>query len=70
MITNDYGGCRTKVDTIPHDAEDIASVGGPGPRGWIASAAMGELEENGILIWGGLNSENNRLGDGWILRLL
>lgn len=31
---------------------------------------MGELEENGIFVWGGLNSENKRLGDGWILRLL
>lgn len=45
--------------------EDI----GPGARGWLASAAMGELEENGVLVWGGLDETNQRLGDGYIFRL-
>ncbi|KAM7219996.1 nitrile-specifier protein 2 [Rhypophila decipiens] len=58
-----------KVETGPHDDEDDASLPGPGPRGWIASGTMGELEENGIVIWGGLDSGNKRLGDGWIFRL-
>ncbi|KAK3325829.1 hypothetical protein B0H66DRAFT_140209 [Apodospora peruviana] len=62
-------GKWTKVEMGPHDDEDDASVEGPGPRGWIASGTMGELEGNGIVIWGGLNAENHRLGDGWILRL-
>jgi hypothetical protein len=62
-------GKWTKVETGPYDDEDDASAGGPGPRGWMASAPMGELEENGIVIWGGLDGENKRLGDGWIFRL-
>lgn len=62
-------GKWTKVETRPYDDEDDASAGGPGPRGWVASATMGELEENGIVLWGGLNGDNQRLGDGWIFRL-
>ncbi|KAM7208710.1 nitrile-specifier protein 2 [Naviculisporaceae sp. PSN 640] len=62
-------GRWTKVQTGPHDDEDDASLDGPGPRGWIASGTMGELEENGIVIWGGLDAGNKRLGDGWIFRL-
>ncbi|KAH6845115.1 hypothetical protein B0I37DRAFT_176721 [Chaetomium sp. MPI-CAGE-AT-0009] len=61
-------GTWTKVETGPHDDEDDASAEGPGPRGWVASATMGELE-NGIVVFGGLNEGNRRLGDGWILRL-
>lgn len=62
-------GTWTRVETAPHDDEDDASAEGPGPRGWIASATMGELEENGIVVFGGLNEGNRRLGDGWIFRL-
>jgi len=58
-----------KLDMGPYDDEDDASAEGPGPRGWIGSAVMGDLEENGIVIWGGLNERNAKLGDGWILRL-
>ncbi|KAK4113992.1 galactose oxidase [Canariomyces notabilis] len=58
-----------KVEMGPHDDEDDASAEGPGPRGWIATSPMGDLEENGIVIWGGLAEGNQRLGDGWILRL-
>jgi hypothetical protein len=62
-------GSWTRVEMGPHDDEDDASAEGPGPRGWIATATMGELEENGIVVFGGLNEGNQRLGDGWILRL-
>ncbi|KAB5572684.1 hypothetical protein GE09DRAFT_1100470 [Coniochaeta sp. 2T2.1] len=62
-------GKWTKVEMGPYDEEDDVSAKGPDPRGWIASAPMGELEENGIVVWGGLNGENQRLGDGWIFRL-
>lgn len=58
-----------QVETRPYDEEDDKSALGPGPRGWVASAPMGELEENGIVVWGGLDAENKRLGDGWIFRL-
>ncbi|CAK7269887.1 hypothetical protein SEPCBS119000_003800 [Sporothrix epigloea] len=64
-------GHWSPVTTGPYDEEVPAGVGsdyGPGPRGWIASSPMRELE-NGILIFGGLDADNKRLGDAWIFRL-
>ncbi|CAK7216077.1 hypothetical protein SCUCBS95973_002682 [Sporothrix curviconia] len=65
-------GRWSPVVTGPYDdEEDMADEGadfGPGPRGWIASSPMRELE-NGIVIFGGLNAANKRLGDAWIFRL-
>lgn len=58
-----------RVETEAYDDEDDAAAQGPSPRGWFATAHMGELEERGIVIWGGLDGANSRLGDGWILRL-
>lgn len=59
-----------KIEAEAYDDEDPPAVGeGPGPRGWFASAHMGELEERGIVFWGGVDGANRRLGDGWILRL-
>ncbi|KAL7622990.1 hypothetical protein AAE478_006669 [Parahypoxylon ruwenzoriense] len=62
-------GKWTRVTTGPYDDEDNADVEGPAPRGWLASAPLGDLEENAILIFGGLSESNQRLGDGWIFRL-
>ncbi|KAJ7031700.1 hypothetical protein C8F04DRAFT_1004543 [Mycena alexandri] len=49
---------------------EVETAGGPGPRGWFASAPidMG-AEERGVVLWGGLDGANRRLGDGWILRI-
>ena len=58
-----------RVETEAYDDEDDAAAEGPGPRGWFATAHMGQLEERGIVVWGGLDGANKRLGDGWILRL-
>lgn len=58
-----------KVETDAYDEEDVGAAKGPGPRGWFATAHMGELEEKGVVIWGGVDGENGRLGDGWILRM-
>lgn len=58
-----------KVKTGAYDDEDVGAAKGPGPRGWFASAKMGELDERGIVLWGGVDAQNSRLGDGWILRL-
>ncbi|KAH8893140.1 galactose oxidase [Thozetella sp. PMI_491] len=58
-----------KVEMGPYDDEDDDSLEGPVPRGWIASGTVEDLEDNGIVIWGGLDDNNKRLGDGWILRL-
>ncbi|KAI9743948.1 MAG: hypothetical protein M1818_002682 [Claussenomyces sp. TS43310] len=41
----------------------------PAPRGWFASAALGDLDAAGVVLWGGLNERNQREADGWILRL-
>ncbi|KAM0189800.1 hypothetical protein ACHAPA_008603 [Fusarium lateritium] len=60
-------GKWTKLDLAPYDDDNSDEM--PVPRGWLASAPMGELEEAGILIWGGLGEDNERLGDGWILRV-
>ena len=62
-------GRWTRVETAPWDDEDDASAEGPGARGWVASATMGDLEENGIVVWGGVGEGGRRLGDGWIFRL-
>lgn len=61
-------GRWTRVATRPHDDDD-ESAGVPRARGWLASASMTNLEDSGILIWGGLGEDNKRLGDGWVLRL-
>ncbi|KAH8169406.1 galactose oxidase, central domain-containing protein [Sarocladium implicatum] len=60
-------GQWTRVTTMPHD--DDVSDEEPVPRGWLASAPMTDLEDNAIILWGGLDDQNERLGDGWILRL-
>lgn len=60
-------GKWTKLDLAPYDDDNSDEM--PEPRGWLASAPMGELEESGVLIWGGLGENSQRLGDGWILRV-
>ncbi|KAI6092326.1 hypothetical protein F4821DRAFT_225394 [Hypoxylon rubiginosum] len=62
-------GKWTRVAAHPYDDEDALDARGPGARGWLASAPLGDLEENAILVFGGLNENNERLGDGWIFRL-
>lgn len=61
-------GKWTKVAQLPYDEEEDSSL--PAARGWLSSAPMVDLEEPGLLIWGGLSEDNSRLGDGWILRLV
>lgn len=59
-------GRWTKVTMGPYDDEVLEM---PRGRGWLASAPMSDLEETGIVIWGGLDDMNRRRGEGWILRL-
>lgn len=47
--------------------EDIDET--PARRSRLASALMTDVEESGIVFWGGLGETSGRLGDGWILRL-
>ncbi|ROV96323.1 hypothetical protein VMCG_07666 [Cytospora schulzeri] len=58
-----------RVETEAYDDEDATSAEGPGPRGLFAAGHMGELEERGVMLWGGVDGANNKLGDGWILRM-
>lgn len=60
---------RVEAGAYDDDDDDALAADGPGPRGWFAAAHMGEIEERGVLIWGGLDGQNKRLGDGWILRI-
>ncbi|KAI2781400.1 hypothetical protein F4815DRAFT_77118 [Daldinia loculata] len=62
-------GKWTRVVPGPYDEDDSLDAQGPSPRGWLASTPVGDLEENGVLIFGGLSENNQRLGDGWIFRL-
>ncbi|PTB68642.1 hypothetical protein BBK36DRAFT_1191396 [Trichoderma citrinoviride] len=59
-------GKWTKVTMVPYDDEVLEM---PRGRGWLASAPMSDLEETGIVIWGGVDDVNRRRGEGWILRL-
>ncbi|KAK0745203.1 hypothetical protein B0T21DRAFT_281623 [Apiosordaria backusii] len=51
------------------DEEDDESVGGPGGRSGAAVASIGDLEESGVVIWGGEGEGGRVRGDGWVLRL-
>ncbi|KAH7026151.1 uncharacterized protein B0I36DRAFT_329994 [Microdochium trichocladiopsis] len=63
-------GAWSPVSMGSFDPEDLpADARGPGPRGWLDSASMGDVEENGIVLFGGLSEGNSRLGDMWIFRL-
>lgn len=51
---------------IPDATMENGKLDHPGPRGWFASA-QADMDKASIVLWGGLNSENQRQGDGWIL---
>jgi hypothetical protein len=48
------------------EGEDIKNLT-PTSRGWFSSSVLTDLGTTGLLLWGGLNAKNERLGDGWIL---
>ncbi len=62
-------GRWTQVATRPHDEErdDWGSM--PRARAGLASAPMTNLEDSGLLVWGGVGEHDKPLGDGWVLRL-
>jgi len=37
----------------------------PGERGWFGSDAYGD----GVVVWGGIDKDNDRIPDGWVLKL-
>ena len=64
-------GAKTSEGTwvpvsIPEATMEDGKLDHPGPRGWFASA-QADMDKGSIVLWGGLNSENQRQGNGWIL---
>ena len=41
----------------------------PSERGWFASTQCRDLDSCSVLLWGGVNTKNEREGDGWILKV-
>jgi hypothetical protein len=50
------------------EGQDVKKLG-PGERGWFASSGMGDLDVSGIVLSGGLNGNNERQDDMWVLRI-
>jgi len=50
------------------EGEDVKKLV-PSQRGWFASSTLRDLDFSGIVLWGGLNGDNRREKDGWILRI-
>ncbi|KKA27797.1 hypothetical protein TD95_003568 [Thielaviopsis punctulata] len=55
------------VNTRPYDDDESNEM--PVARGWMAAAPMTQIEENAVVMWGGLREDNQCHGDGWIFRL-
>lgn len=53
-------------DAEGEEGEDVKNLT-PTPRGWFSSSVLTDMGTTGLLLWGGLNAKNDRLGDGWIL---
>lgn len=48
---------------VPEATMKEGTVDHPGKRGWFAS----DVGDGKVVIWGGVNEDNERLGDGWLL---
>jgi hypothetical protein len=52
-------------------APDVASSAAPGPRGWFGAAAAGAGAGGGgaaVVVFGGVDADNRRLDDVWVLQ--
>lgn len=56
------------IDAEGEEGDDVRALV-PNPRGWFGSSGIGDLDRRSVIIWGGLNGHNERLGDGWILKV-
>lgn len=61
-------GSWAKVD-IPKSTKAEGQLAYPSARGWFASAQGGDIGKDSVVLWGGLTSDNERAGDGWILTI-
>ncbi|KAF1735900.1 Tip elongation aberrant protein 1 [Beauveria bassiana] len=66
-------GRWARVVTRPYDDDDDEAGKGwaalPQGRALLASAPMTNLEDSGVLVWGGVGEDGETFGDGWVLRL-
>lgn len=70
-------GRWTKVAVKPYEADegdmdsasDGLAEGAPAPRAWLASAPMMDVDENGIVMLGGVGDGGRTMDDAWILRI-
>ncbi|MCJ1438583.1 hypothetical protein MMC27_007973 [Xylographa pallens] len=65
-------GAKTAEDTwaqveIPEATMSEGQKHGPGELGWFASAQNNDFDANSVVLHGGINGNNERLGDCWIL---
>ncbi|MCJ1398905.1 hypothetical protein MMC11_002106 [Xylographa trunciseda] len=65
-------GAKTAEDTwaqveVPEATMSEGQKHGPGELGWFASAQNNDFDANSVVFHGGINSDNERLGDCWIL---
>ena len=65
-------GAQTRESTwapvaIPQTSMAEGVLSSPGARGWFGSAAGGDYGAEKIILWGGVQKDNSRAGDGWIL---
>lgn len=61
-------GSWAKVD-VPETSLQQGSHEHPGPRAWFASAGGQDLDPRSVVLWGGVQENNERAGDGWIFTL-
>ena len=59
-------GTFAKVDISEASMTEGPHIPGPGPRGWFGSAGC-DTDNGTLIVWGGINQANKRLGDGWLL---
>lgn len=58
---------KVAADIEEPKGEENEGKSHPGPRGWFASAGLGD--GGGIVLWGGKNGKGETEGDGWQVRV-
>ncbi|KAL8867969.1 MAG: hypothetical protein Q9174_005308 [Haloplaca sp. 1 TL-2023] len=72
--TRELIGSKTGESTwapvdIPESTMTEGKRDAPGPLGWFASAQGHDMDPCSVVLWGGVQSDNSRAPDGWILTL-
>ncbi|KAI0019330.1 hypothetical protein F4780DRAFT_747217 [Xylariomycetidae sp. FL0641] len=62
-------GRWARVLPHPFDDEVPEDVRGPPARAALAAASVGDMEENALVVFGGVDAQGRPLGDGWVFRL-